>query len=227
MLLECEYDGSYAQAQSMSSVRAMTTGPDDDGTGAWAVVQTRVVGHFGQAAGYAAVQYALGVQPFATAPFAPPTLPVVLNIIGSAVVGAGSSASASVSVNGGSLLAERWDTAGSPSIDDHWEIDMRPGQTVQIGKSVSCTTRLAGSSVPTSVGCSIGIDPVPSFDQARFDATWGAASFDLASHDRFDAGLQSPVPEPGSQPLGALGLLLLAGWLRGRAGADRWQQRPG
>lgn len=78
------------------------------------------------------------------------------------------------------------------------------------------STCAAIAPVDGEANCQAIIDPLITFDQATFDATWGASSYVLA--DYWEIG-QSPnlVPEPGFAGLIGLGGLAL-GWAGRRSG---------
>jgi len=83
------------------------------------------------------------------------------------------------------------------------------GPAINIQIDSSCDTRRFSLRPGVSaIDCQAVIDPIIAFDQATFDATMGANSFVLA--DFFEIGLSTNLPEPGTAPLLALGLLGLA-----------------
>lgn len=209
-LMLCDLDASFAGAVSVNKVNASTVGPEEDGSGAWVRAATFVNGNFGRAMGTASISFALSVQPFATAPFSPAVLPINLNVQAAANTDQYSTAGASVNVDGGTLVVTGWPANSTGGLDENYGLNLQPGQTVIIGKAASCGTRVPSSVAIVSAECSIALDPVPSFDQAAFDATWGAASFELARYYRFDAGLPTPVPEPATWALALCGAAMLA-----------------
>ena len=80
-------------------------------------------------------------------------------------------------------------------------------------KEVQCTANVGRGAGIRS--CSAMVDPVFSFDQAFFDNSLGDQSFSLEDHYRM---VFSPVPEPGTLAMAALGLSAL-GWRRRRGAA--------
>lgn len=167
----------------------------------------RLSGNSGMEASAAAyLSYAIFVNVIDPPPFMPDTVPVNLDYIIAGAAQPGAGASAALQLGGADFPLPP--LGPEISIEDRIKVDIQPGGFLSIVKSVGCYAAIATSAnvdAITSSGCNIAMDPRASFDQARFDSTWGAASFGLTSY--FALAPSAPVDEPATIVLLLVGML--------------------
>lgn len=170
------------------------------------------------------VTFYFASESYRPGPLNPPNLPIYFEAHGQNTQNYGSS-SVSVSLAYSGLGVVGWNSA-SPS-SDHFDhsttIWLTPGNVATVHLDANCYTYAIGSwdysdpsGIPTPVAadgnCKAHVDPTIRFDQAAFDALYGANSFTLTDYYRLQFS-ENVVPIPPAVWLfgsGLLGLIAVA-----------------